>query len=90
MPPLAALLADAPRELRRDQRPPLGAVAANERHDRDVLLGGPLALDEVRVEHLLPAVEALDVGAVVEVGRFAFFFFFWGGGGGGGVGRREA
>ena len=105
--PLAALLADAAGQLRRDLGPGLGPKLSHEAHNRVVLLQNccksglqdiwpactarrapccdlaraarrqsalcapphllrPGSLDEVRVEHLLPAVQALHVRAVRE------------------------
>ena len=74
VPPLLALyfLAGSSGQLRGDQRPALGAVPPDQGDDRLVFLGSPLPLDQVGVQDFLPAVEALDVGPVVEVGRFCF------------------
>mmetsp|Transcript_30730 Transcript_30730/g.98142 ORF Transcript_30730/g.98142 Transcript_30730/m.98142 type:complete len:265 (-) Transcript_30730:105-899(-) len=67
VPSLTALLADTAGQLLRDERPLLGAVLLDELDDLLILLLGPRALDKVGVEHLLPAVQALDVRAVREV-----------------------
>ena len=67
VPSLAALLSDAAGKLMRDFGPLLRAKLADELDDLIVLLLGPRALDELGVEDLLPAVEALDVRALLEV-----------------------
>mmetsp|Transcript_105987 Transcript_105987/g.306665 ORF Transcript_105987/g.306665 Transcript_105987/m.306665 type:complete len:437 (+) Transcript_105987:1440-2750(+) len=63
-PPLPALLADAARDALGDLRP-LGDARLDAVDDDLVLLLGPRALDEARLQHLLPTVEALHVGALV-------------------------
>tara|TARA_B100000405_G_scaffold295512_1_gene249585 strand:- start:533 stop:1300 length:768 start_codon:yes stop_codon:yes gene_type:complete len=67
VPSLAALLSDAAGKLMRDFGPLLRAKLADELDDLIVLLLGPRALDELGVEDLLPAVEALDVRALLEI-----------------------
>ena len=67
VPSLAALLSDAAGKLLRDFGPLLRAKLADELDDLVVLLLGPRALDELGVEDLLPAVEALDVRALLEI-----------------------
>ena len=67
VPALAALLADAARELLRNLGPLLSAQLADEFDDLGILLRRPRAFDELGVENLLPAVQALDVRALLEV-----------------------
>ena len=67
VPAFAALLADAPRELLRNLGPLLSAQLADELDDLGILLRRPRAFDELGVENLLPAVQALDVRALLEV-----------------------
>ena len=67
VPALAALLADAARELLRNLGPLLSAQLADELDDLGILLRRPRAFDELGVENLLPAVQALDVRALLEV-----------------------
>eukprot|EP00053_Salpingoeca_punica_P008611 m.77034 g.77034 ORF g.77034 m.77034 type:complete len:398 (-) comp14674_c1_seq9:234-1427(-) len=67
VPPFAALLADAALEVRGDDGPALGAKLLHQLHNHLVLLLCPGTLDELWVEDLLPAVQALHVGAVGEV-----------------------
>mmetsp|Transcript_47604 Transcript_47604/g.114278 ORF Transcript_47604/g.114278 Transcript_47604/m.114278 type:complete len:306 (+) Transcript_47604:1197-2114(+) len=67
VPSLAALLSDAAGKLLRDFGPLLRAELADELDDLVVLLLGPRPLDELGVEDLLPAVEALDVRALLEI-----------------------
>ena len=67
VPALAALLADAPRKLLRNLGPLLSAQLADELDDLGILLRRPRAFDELGVENLLPAVQALDVRALLEV-----------------------
>mmetsp|Transcript_3158 Transcript_3158/g.9795 ORF Transcript_3158/g.9795 Transcript_3158/m.9795 type:complete len:215 (-) Transcript_3158:225-869(-) len=66
VPALAALLANAARQVTRNHAPLLGAMLQHQAQDLVVLLLRPRPLDEVRVEHLLPAVQALNIGAVGE------------------------
>ena len=66
-PAFAALLADAALELLRNLGPLLSAQLADELDDLGILLRRPRAFDELGVENLLPAVQALDVRALLEV-----------------------
>ena len=63
MPPLPALLADPPRQVLSNLCPLLRAEQLHKLEDKAILFLGPRALHEVRVQHFLPAVEALDVCA---------------------------
>ena len=63
VPALATLFAQAAAQVLGDERPALGAVLAYQVDHLGVLLLGPRALDEVRVEDLLPALLALVLGA---------------------------
>ena len=67
VPALAALLADATGELLRDLGPLLRAESAHELDDLGVFLLSPGTLHELGIEHFLPAVKALHVGALIEV-----------------------
>lgn len=63
VPALSALLADAAGQVLCDLRPLLRPVFLDEQQNELVFFGRPGALDEVRVKHFLPAVQALHVGA---------------------------
>ena len=65
VPSLATLLSDSPREFIRDSRPSFRTERGDELDDSRVLLGRPRSLDELRIEHLLPSVQTLHVGATV-------------------------
>ena len=66
VPALAALLADAAGQLLRDERPVLRPVVPDHLLHQLVLILRPGPLHQARVQHLLPAVQALHVGAVAE------------------------
>ena len=61
VPTLATLLADTTAELLSDERPFRGAVFVHEFDHHGIFLGSPRPFDEAGVEHLLPAMEALNV-----------------------------
>lgn len=67
VPALAALLSDAPWECLRDVRPVLGSELFNIFREFLVFLGCPGTFDHGGIEDFLPAMQALDIGSVVEV-----------------------
>lgn len=68
IPALAALLAQATVELTRDKGPLLVSVDLHQTDYCGVLLRGPRTLNETRLEHLLPAMQALHIGSFRESG----------------------
>mmetsp|Transcript_11445 Transcript_11445/g.41880 ORF Transcript_11445/g.41880 Transcript_11445/m.41880 type:complete len:225 (+) Transcript_11445:3519-4193(+) len=67
VPTLSALLANSPRQVLSDHRPLLRAVLLDEADDLVIFFLGPWALHQVGVEHLLPAMQTLDISPVGEV-----------------------
>ena len=65
VPSLAALLPDSPRKLARDFGPSLRPEFGDELDDSRVLLRGPRPFHQFGVEHFLPPVQALHVGAAI-------------------------
>ena len=63
MPPFSALLADAPGEELSDAGPVFGLLLRHQLQYEEVFSRGPGPLDQVGVEHLLPPVETLHIGA---------------------------
>jgi len=66
VPSLAALLADASFEVVGNLTPVLCAMQVHLLDQKSILLLSPRALHHFGVEHFLPAVEALDIGAVLK------------------------
>ena len=69
VPALATLLPDAAWQVVRDVGPLLGAVALHQRQHKLVFFLAPGALDECRIEHFLPSMQALDVSAAIQTLR---------------------
>lgn len=69
VPSLAALLTDTTGQRLRDVRPVLGAKPVHILGQLLVLLGAPGTLHHGRIEHLLPAMQALDVCALIKERR---------------------
>jgi hypothetical protein len=74
-----ALLANATRQVLGDLGPLFGAELSDELRDPGVLLLGPGAFDERRIEHFLVTMQALNVGLAGQCGGdlfpvFAFVF----------------
>lgn len=69
VPPLATLFANASREVMGDMGPFLSAIRLNQREHQLVFVLGPGTLHQLRVKHLLPTVEALDISAPLEALR---------------------
>ena len=65
--PLAALLADTAGEVRGNLAPSLRAILFDALHENTIFLLSPGSFDHLRIEHFLPAVEALDIGAILEL-----------------------
>lgn len=63
VPPLAALLANAPGQVFRDERPLLRPVLLDQPDHHAVLFFRPRALHQLWIQHLLPPVQALHIGA---------------------------
>ena len=53
----------------RNVGPLLGTVPLHQRQHELVLILGPGALDELRIQHFLPTMEALDVSAALQTLR---------------------
>ena len=66
VPALSALLADPAREVLRDRGPLLCTFLLDQPQDEGVFLDAPGPFDEVRVQDLLPPVQALHVSPPVE------------------------
>jgi hypothetical protein len=67
MPAFPALLPDAARKELSDLRPILRSVFLHRLDELMVLCIQPGTLDHLRVEDLLPAVEALDVSSIIKM-----------------------
>lgn len=66
VPALSALLSDPAREVLGDRGPLLCTFLLDEPQDEGVFFDAPGSLDEVRVQHLLPPVQALHVGPPLQ------------------------
>lgn len=67
VPPLAALFPDSPGKSLRDVAPVLCSELRNIFREFLILFYAPWSFDHRRIENLLPPMEALDVGALVQV-----------------------
>ena len=67
MPAFPALLPDAARKELSDLRPILSSVFFHRLDEHMIFCIEPGTLDHLRVEDLLPAVEALDVSTIIKM-----------------------
>ena len=65
--PLTALLADSTWEMRRDLAPGLSPVLLYTVHQDTILLFSPWTLDHLRIQHLLPSVQTLNIRTIFEL-----------------------
>lgn len=71
VPSFSALLSDPSRQVVGDLSPLLRSMSSNQLKNQAVFFRRPWSLHQIWVEHLLPAVEALDVGAPIQsLGNF--------------------